>query len=394
MRSAIVSPCQLYLFALGHQAAEVHSTLRIESPGIEKRDRRGRSFAGAPRHFKFYRCQARQQRLMFQSYALFPALSVLDKRSPFSLKMKGRRCQGNAAPKAAEMLELVDLNRPWQTALPAQLSRRANSSASQLRARCITALRSCCWTNRCQRLIPFLPGQDANEFGATCKKKLGSVHSTSPTAGRRRLRWRDEDCRDDDAVHRTGWPAREVFKTAQRTRFVAQIHAADITFIRPAPRHSPFGPPPSASPPAGKRARWKATVTAIEYQGTYAVSCPAIAGDQEVTALVPDAAIIDAPHHPGDRIGLTWDAKNLHQIERREKRRVPIKQRESHDQSHQTFPAAPFPEKGGGRHRRLCRWPPRLGAPMIWAQNIQGHPPCGQFAHRRPKPERHVRRQG
>jgi putative spermidine/putrescine transport system ATP-binding protein len=39
-----------------------------------------------------------------------------------------------------------------------------------------------------------------------------------------------------------------------------------------------------------------------------------ITGDQEITALVPEAEYFTTPHHPGDQIGLHWDAKNLHQL--------------------------------------------------------------------------------
>ena len=42
--------------------------------------------------------------------------------------------------------------------------------------------------------------------------------------------------------------------------------------------------------------------------------CRRIAGDQEVLALVPDSEFFTNPHHPGDQIGLHWDANDLHQL--------------------------------------------------------------------------------
>ena len=39
-----------------------------------------------------------------------------------------------------------------------------------------------------------------------------------------------------------------------------------------------------------------------------------IAGNQEVTALIPDAAFFEEPHNPGDQIGLSWDPTNQHEL--------------------------------------------------------------------------------
>jgi len=60
-------------------------------------------------------------------------------------------------------------------------------------------------------------------------------------------------------------------------------------------------------------ARWM-PMLAVEYQGTHVSVLTKIAGDQEVTAVVPDSVFFAQPHNPGDRIGLTWDAKSLHQL--------------------------------------------------------------------------------
>ena len=55
--------------------------------------------------------------MMFQSYALFPHLSVLDNVA-FSLKMRGvRKAERHA--KAAELLKLVDML-PFAQRLPAR----------------------------------------------------------------------------------------------------------------------------------------------------------------------------------------------------------------------------------------------------------------------------------
>ena len=57
-----------------------------------------------------------------------------------------------------------------------------------------------------------------------------------------------------------------------------------------------------------------AQVMAVEYQGTHVSLSSRITGDQEVTALISDAAFFANPHHPGDRIGLRWDANDQHKL--------------------------------------------------------------------------------
>ena len=56
------------------------------------------------------------------------------------------------------------------------------------------------------------------------------------------------------------------------------------------------------------------TVTAIEFQGTHVSVSARIAGDQEVTALLPDARFFEQPNNPGDPVGLTWETDQLHKL--------------------------------------------------------------------------------
>jgi putative spermidine/putrescine transport system ATP-binding protein len=58
----------------------------------------------------------------------------------------------------------------------------------------------------------------------------------------------------------------------------------------------------------------EAYVLAVEYQGTHVSILTKIVGDQEVTALMPDASFFAKPHNPGDQIGLIWDQKLQHQL--------------------------------------------------------------------------------
>ncbi|MEP2428464.1 MAG: TOBE domain-containing protein, partial [Tateyamaria sp.] len=55
-------------------------------------------------------------------------------------------------------------------------------------------------------------------------------------------------------------------------------------------------------------------ITGIEYQGTHVSVMARIAGEQDITALLPDAEFFDHPKNPGDAVGLTWDQKQLHPL--------------------------------------------------------------------------------
>ena len=69
------------------------------------------------------------------------------------------------------------------------------------------------------------------------------------------------------------------------------------------------------SPPRLPRAAdLEANIMAVEYQGTHVSILTKIAGDQEVTALIPDAEFYANPHNPGDQIGLIWDEEDQHQL--------------------------------------------------------------------------------
>ena len=55
-------------------------------------------------------------------------------------------------------------------------------------------------------------------------------------------------------------------------------------------------------------------VTAIDHVGSRVSVPTSNACDQKVTARAPDAADVNAPHHPGDRIGLIRDNHTRRQL--------------------------------------------------------------------------------
>ncbi|PUB15534.1 ABC transporter ATP-binding protein [Yoonia sediminilitoris] len=244
--------------------------------------------------------------MMFQNYALFPHLSVLDNVA-FSLKMKG---VDSAARKsqAHEMLELVDLT-ALADRMPDQLSGGQQQRVALARA-LITRPQVLLLDEPLSALDPFLRIRMRSELRKLQKELgIGFVHVTHGQD--EALALADDIIVMNNAVIEQAGPARDVFN-APKTRFVAQFMGGHNVIALPdghfAIRTDAVG---VTSADAGLI---EAQVTAVEYQGTHVSLSSRITGDQEVTALVPDDTFFANPHHPGDRIGLHWDAKNLHQL--------------------------------------------------------------------------------
>ena len=244
--------------------------------------------------------------MMFQNYALFPHLSVLDNVA-FSLKMKGidaavRRKQSH------EMLELVDLT-PLADRLPDQLSGGQQQRVALARA-LITRPQVLLLDEPLSALDPFLRIRMRGEL-RNLQTELG-ISFVHVTHGQdEALALADDIIVMNNAVIEQAGPARDVFN-APKTRFVAQFMGGHNVIALPnghfAIRTDAVG---VTAPDKGVIA---AQVTGVEYQGTHVSLTSRIAGDQEVIALVPDATYYSTPHYPGDQIGLHWDAKKLHKL--------------------------------------------------------------------------------
>ncbi|WP_372833506.1 ABC transporter ATP-binding protein, partial [Puniceibacterium confluentis] len=114
----------------------------------------------------------------------------------------------------------------------------------------------------------------------------------------------------NNAVIEQAGPARDVFN-APRTRFVAQFMGGHNVVALPEGHFAIRTDAVGVGAPGSGIA---ASVTGIEYQGTHVSVLARIAGDQEVTALVPDTEFFSSPRSPGDPVGLVWDARNLHKL--------------------------------------------------------------------------------
>lgn len=244
--------------------------------------------------------------MMFQNYALFPHLSVLDNVA-FSLKMKGID-RSDRHKKAGEMLELVDLT-SLADRLPAQLSGGQQQRVALARA-LITRPQVLLLDEPLSALDPFLRIRMRSELRKLQKElNISFLHVTHGQD--EALALADEIVVMNNAVIEQAGPAREVFN-APKTKFVAQfmgghnvisLPAGDVAIRTDAVSTTTF-----------ETGRLEAQVLAVEYQGTHVSILTKTIGDQEVTALMPDAAFFAAPHNPGDRIGLIWDQNHQHHL--------------------------------------------------------------------------------
>jgi putative spermidine/putrescine transport system ATP-binding protein len=244
--------------------------------------------------------------MMFQNYALFPHLSVLDNVA-FSLKMKGVDAQARRT-QAHEMLELVDLT-ALADRLPDQLSGGQQQRVALARA-LITRPQVLLLDEPLSALDPFLRIRMRGEL-RKLQKELG-ISFVHVTHGQdEALALADNIIVMNNAVIEQAGSARDIFN-APKTRFVAQFMGGHNVITLPDGDFAIRTDEVAITAP--DKGLIEAHVTAIEYQGTHVSLSSRIAGDQDVTALVPDAVFFSNPHNPGDRIGLHWDAKKLHQL--------------------------------------------------------------------------------
>ena len=244
--------------------------------------------------------------MMFQNYALFPHLSVVDNVA-FSLKMRGDD-KPSRLKKAGEMLELVDLSALGDR-LPDQLSGGQQQRVALARA-LITRPQVLLLDEPLSALDPFLRIRMRGEL-RKLQQELG-ISFIHVTHGQdEALALADEIVIMNDAVIEQAGSAREVFN-APTTAFVAQFIGGHNVIALPqghfAIRTDAVG---IATDGDGKM---PGNVLSVEYQGAHVAVSAMIAGDQEVSASIPEADFYNNPLNPGDQVGLIWDEANLHEL--------------------------------------------------------------------------------
>ena len=241
--------------------------------------------------------------MMFQSYALFPHLSVTDNVA-FSLKMKG--VEAETRRKAAlEMLELVDMTK-YAARLPSQLSGGQQQRVALARA-LITKPQVLLLDEPLSALDPFLRIRMRAEL-KKLQRELG-ISFLHVTHGQdEALALADEVVVMNNARIEQAGPAREVW-AAPKTEFVAKFMGGHNVIALPQGRFALRADEVQLS-----ASGTEAVVTSVEYAGAHVALTLKAAGDQEIVALIPEAAFFADPKSPGEAVCLAWDAGRLHPL--------------------------------------------------------------------------------
>jgi putative spermidine/putrescine transport system ATP-binding protein len=245
----------------------------------------------------------RSTAMMFQSYALFPHLSVIDNVA-FALKMKGVA----KAPRHAEarkLLELVDMQ-GYAARLPAQLSGGQQQRVALARA-LITSPQILLLDEPLSALDPFLRLRMRTEL-KKLQRELG-ISFIHVTHGQ------DEAMALADIVvlmnggriEQQGSP-REIFNHP-RTEFTAKfigghnvIAVGDATFAVRNDRLTLSAPGKAVDGPS-----IAGTVNEVEYQGTYVRVAIAVEGRPDISAQLSENQFDAANYAVGDAVLVSWD---------------------------------------------------------------------------------------
>ncbi|WP_066702392.1 ABC transporter ATP-binding protein [Celeribacter ethanolicus] len=242
--------------------------------------------------------------MMFQSYALFPHLSVRDNVA-FSLRMRG--VDKPSRHKAAdEMLELVHMT-SFAQRLPAQLSGGQQQRVALARA-LVTKPRVLLLDEPLSALDPFLRIKVRAEL-KRLQRELGITFIHVTHGQDEALALADEIVVMNNAVIEQAGAARDVWN-APKTEFVARFmgghNVISLDGAKVALR---------ADEVVLGDHGLSATVTSVEYQGAHVAMTSMTEAGEEVLALVPESTFYANPKNPGDAVSLAWDEGRAHRLQ-------------------------------------------------------------------------------
>ncbi|SIO30638.1 putative spermidine/putrescine transport system ATP-binding protein [Rhodovulum sp. ES.010] len=244
--------------------------------------------------------------MMFQNYALFPHLSVIDNVA-FSLRMKGVD-RADRRRRAGEMLDLVHMT-DFAERLPAQLSGGQQQRVALARA-LITDPQVLLLDEPLSALDPFLRIRMRGEL-KRLQRELGITFVHVTHGQDEALALADEIVVMNDARIEQAGPAREVFN-APRTEFVARFMGGHNVIALPRGHFAIRSDQVTLTAP--ENGKLEGRVVGFEYQGASVALTLVAAGDQEITAVLPEDRYFAKPIQPGDGVGLSWDEDNLHAL--------------------------------------------------------------------------------
>lgn len=244
--------------------------------------------------------------MMFQNYALFPHMTVLDNVA-FSQKMKGVD-KPTRHKKARELLELVGLD-ALADRVPAQLSGGQQQRAALARA-LITGPEVLLLDEPLSALDPFLRIRMRSEL-KKLQQELGITFIHVTHGQDEALALADEVVVMNNAVIEQAGPAREVFN-APKTEFVARFIGGHNVIALDGKRFALRSDRVRIAP--GADGGLDTAVASIEYLGTH-VSLGLIGpGDMPINAMVPEESYFANPLEQGAQVRISWDARDLHSL--------------------------------------------------------------------------------
>jgi putative spermidine/putrescine transport system ATP-binding protein len=260
---------------------------------------------------------ARNTAMMFQSYALFPHLSVIDNVA-FALKMKGV-AKAERHAQAKSLLELVDMQ-AYAARLPGQLS---GGQQQRVARALITSPQILLLDEPLSALDPFLRLRMRAEL-KKLQRELG-ISFIHVTHGQ------DEAMALADIVvlmnggriEQQGSP-REIFNHP-RTEFTAKfigghnvIALGEESFAVRVDRMMLKRPNETVTGPS-----IAGTVSEVEYQGTYVRVALAIEGGADIAAQLTESQFDAANYSVGQRVLVTWDKAQASPLKTRSSVTVP-----------------------------------------------------------------------
>lgn len=254
---------------------------------------------------------ARGTAMMFQSYALFPHLSALENVA-FSLKMRGVG-KAERLDKAQDLLQRVSLGH-LAARKPTEMSGGQQQRVALARA-LITEPRVLLLDEPLSALDPFLRIKMRAEL-KSWQKSLGMTFIHVTHSQEEAMALADQVVvMNAGRIEQDGSP-HAVFN-APRTEFVARFigghNVIPLSAGKVAVRIDRTQLSRAALPAAPTNLQ--ATVTGVEYQGTYVLltlRSEALPDEGELSVMLPEAAFNAAPWHAGETASACWSPEDVH----------------------------------------------------------------------------------
>jgi putative spermidine/putrescine transport system ATP-binding protein len=248
--------------------------------------------------------------MMFQSFALFPHLTALDNVA-FSLKMKGV-AKAQRHKQAGDLLERVAMGHLAQRK-PGELSGGQQQRVALARA-LITQPKVLLLDEPLSALDPFLRIQMRAEL-RRWQKELGLTFIHVTHSQEEAMALADTMVvMNQGLIEQVGSP--HAIYNAPATEFIARFmgghNVIDTGAGKIAVRndHMLIAPSEPTAPAAGI-AGMGATITDVEYQGTYVLlglDARTATGPTGVSVMLPEAAFAQRPYTLGENVHLSWHA--------------------------------------------------------------------------------------